>query len=182
MTNTQEAESSLNTTSFRYRVFGMDCAKDAAQIERAAQSAGVSPNAVKVSSATHIMTLLTLEAHLPEIERAIATTGYGFERIEAEEVSFRPAYKDPFYRRALWIVVGLNLGYGIVEMLGGFMSASQALKADALDFMGDGTITFIGLLAIGWSLTWRARSAMTQGVFLGVLGLSVIGSTIWRIV
>ncbi|MEM6281510.1 MAG: cation transporter [Chloroflexota bacterium] len=160
----------------------MDCARDAAQIERAAQSAGVPPDAVKVSSATHIMKLTISAEQLPEIERAVATTGYGFQRIEADEAATRPAYRDPAYRRALWIVVGLNMGYGIVEMIGGFMSASQALKADALDFLGDGTITFLGLLAIGWSLTWRARSAMIHGVFLGLLGLGVVGSTIWRIV
>ena len=40
----------------------------------------------------------------------------------------------PAYRGALWIVVLLNIGYGLVEMIGGFLAGSQALKADALDF------------------------------------------------
>jgi Co/Zn/Cd efflux system component len=75
----------------------------------------------------------------------------------------------------------LNVGYGIAEMIGGFLAGSQAVKADALDFIGDGLITFLGLLAIGWSLAWRARSAMVQGVFLGLLGLGVLGTTAWRI-
>ena len=72
------------------------------------------------------------------------------------------AHVTPTYRRALWIVVGLNVGYGLVEMVGGFVSGSQALKADALDFLGDGLISFLGLLAIGWSSAWRARSALTR--------------------
>ena len=55
----------------------------------------------------------------------------------------------PSYRRTLWIVVLLNVGYGLTEMIGGFLADSQALKADALDFLGDGSITFLGLLAIG---------------------------------
>uniref|UniRef100_UPI0028E57221 cation transporter n=1 Tax=Bradyrhizobium cosmicum TaxID=1404864 RepID=UPI0028E57221 len=80
---------------------------------------------------------------------------------------------------ALWIVVVLNVGYGLVEIVGGFLSGSQALKADALDFLGDGLITFLGLLAIGWSLLWRARSALIQGLFLGALGLGVLASTIY---
>ncbi|MDH5697338.1 MAG: hypothetical protein OEY54_02295 [Nitrosopumilus sp.] len=46
----------------------------------------------------------------------------------------------PAYRRALWIVVLLNVGYGIAEMIDGFLADSQALKADALDFLGDGSI------------------------------------------
>lgn len=181
MANAQGTEPTKDVAAFRYRVSGMDCAKDAAQIERAAQSAGVAPDAVKVSSATHIMTLNAPESRLPEIERAVATTGYEFERIEANDTSQGSAHQDPAYRKALWIVVILNVGYGIVEMIGGFLAGSQAVKADALDFIGDGLITFLGLLAIGWSLVWRARSALIQGVFLGILGLGVLGTTIWRV-
>lgn len=87
---------------------------------------------------------------------------------------------DPAYRRALWLVVVLNVGFGLVEIVGGFIANSQALKADALDFLGDGSITFVGLLALGWAATTRARVAMTQGIFLGALGLSVIAMAIWR--
>lgn len=87
----------------------------------------------------------------------------------------------PAYRRALWIVVLLNAGYGIAEMVGGFLADSQALKADALDFLGDGSITLLGLLAIGWSLKWRARSAFIQGLFLGAMGIAVLVSTAYRV-
>ena len=91
------------------------------------------------------------------------------------------AHVTPAYRRALWIVVGLNVGYGLVEMAGGFVSGSQALKADALDFLGDGLISFLGLVAIGWSLAWRARSALVQGLFLAVLGAGVLAATAYRV-
>ena len=182
MANTENAGSTADVPPVRYRVSGMDCAKDAAQIERAAQSAGVAPDAVKVSAATHIMTLKVPEASLPEIEKAVETTGYGFDRIESDEdLQQSAAHQDPGYRRALWIVVILNVGYGVLEMIGGFISGSQAVKADALDFIGDGAITFLGLLAIGWSLAWRARSALIQGIFLGLLGLGVLGTTIVRV-
>lgn len=87
---------------------------------------------------------------------------------------------DPAYRRALWLVVVLNVGFGLAEIVGGFIANSQALKADALDFLGDGSITFIGLLALGWAAATRARVALTQGLFLGALGLWVIGMAIWR--
>ena len=87
----------------------------------------------------------------------------------------------PAYKRALWIVVALNVGYGLIEGVGGFVAGSQALKADALDFFGDGVITLLGLLAIGWSLAWRARSALIQGLFLGALGLSVLANTTYRV-
>jgi cation diffusion facilitator family transporter len=110
--------------------------------------------------------------------------GYRLEPImsDGEAASVAPAHTAPGYRRALWIAVVLNVGYGVVEMVGvgGFLAESQALKADALDFLGDGFITFLGLLAIGWSLTWRARVALLQGLFLGTLGLSVLLNTAYR--
>ena len=90
------------------------------------------------------------------------------------------AQTDPAYRRALWWVVILNVGFGLVEIVGGFIANSQALKADALDFLGDGSITFVGLLALGWAASTRARIAMTQGLFLGALGLAVIAMALWR--
>ena len=90
------------------------------------------------------------------------------------------AEKDPAYRRALWIVVLLNLGFGACEIVGGFVADSQALKADSLDFIGDGTITLVGLIALGWAATARARIAFVQGIFLLTLGLGVIGVAFWR--
>ena len=90
------------------------------------------------------------------------------------------AHHDPAYRRALWIVVALNVGFGLFEIVGGFLAGSQALKADALDFLGDGSITFVGLLALAWTERARARVALVQGLFLAGLGIFVIGMAAWR--
>jgi cation diffusion facilitator family transporter len=87
---------------------------------------------------------------------------------------------DPAYRHALWIVVLLNLGFGVIEIVGGFLAGSQALKADALDFVGDGSITFIGLLALAWPERKRARVALMQGCFLAALGIGVVSIAVWR--
>lgn len=174
----------------RYRVTGMDCASCAAKIEKAVRSAGVDD--VKVSTATQIMTLHADGARLPEVERAVTAIGYQLDRLDQPKAATEAAEDDdelprdlshitPAYKRALWVVVALNVSYGLVEMVGGFLSSSQALKADALDFLGDGLITFLGLLAIGWSLVWRARSALIQGLFLGALGLGVLASTAYRV-
>ena len=96
---------------------------------------------------------------------------------EADE---KRAGVDPAYRRALWIVVLLNLGFGVIELAGGFLARSQALKADSLDFIGDGSITLVGLIALGWSAVARSRTALVQGCFLALLGVGVIGTAIWR--
>lgn len=167
----------------RYRVTGMDCPSCAAKIEKAARGVrGVED--VKVSTATQIMTLQVedLETRLPEIERAVTDLGYQLDRLDDEQLQKDLPHMASGYKRALWIVVLLNVGYGLIEIVGGFLSGSQALKADALDFLGDGAITLLGLLAIGWSLLWRARSAQLQGIFLGALGLGVLATTAYRVV
>jgi cation diffusion facilitator family transporter len=87
----------------------------------------------------------------------------------------------PAYKRALWIVLLLNAGYGIVEIVGGFLAGSQSVKADALDFIGDGVISFLGLIAVGWGLVARAKAALLQGIFLGVLGAGVLVATAYRV-
>lgn len=176
----------------RYRITGMDCPSCAAKIEKAARAVG-GVEEVKVSIASQIMTLRLddPDAHLPEIERTITGLGYQLDRLDrpamdeiADDDDDLPkdlSHITPGYRKALWIVVLLNVGYGLVEIVGGFLAGSQALKADALDFLGDGLISFLGLLAIGWSLAWRARSALIQGIFLGLLGLGVLVATGYRV-
>lgn len=68
----------------------------------------------------------------------------------------------------------------MIEVIGGFLAGSQALKADALDFIGDGSITLVGLLTLCWPEQTRARVALAQGWFLAALGIGVIATAIWR--
>ncbi|MDA9530484.1 cation transporter [Bradyrhizobium sp. CCBAU 25338] len=100
---------------------------------------------------------------------------------DADDKIMDLSHVTPAYKRALWIVVLLNAGYGVIEIIGGFIAGSQALKADALDFLGDGMISFLGLIAVGWGLAARAKAAMLQGIFLGVLGISVLVATVYRV-
>jgi Co/Zn/Cd efflux system component len=44
---------------------------------------------------------------------------------------------SPDYKRRLWLVIAINAVMVAVEMAAGKMAGSQALKADALDFLGD---------------------------------------------
>ena len=181
------------TDTIRYHVTGMDCTSCAAKIEGAARKVeGV--DEVKVSIASQIMTLNVddPQTRLPAIEQAVTSLGYQLDRIGQPKVAGAETDEDddkipdlshvtPAYKRALWIVVLLNVGYGVIEIFGSFLSGSQALQADALDFVGDGLISFLGLIAVGWGLAARAKAALLQGVFLGLLGLGVIGSTLYRV-
>jgi len=92
-----------------------------------------------------------------------------------------PTHTTAAYRRALWLVAALNLVMGVVESVSGYVAGSQALKADALDFLGDGVITGLGLVAMSWGADPRARAALVQGVFLALMGLGVLAVTLYRV-
>ncbi len=85
------------------------------------------------------------------------------------------------FRRALWLVIAINAAMFGVEMVAGALSGSQALQADALDFLGD-TLTYgISLFVLGMSLRVRAAAALAKGISLAVMGLWVLGSTGYQV-
>ncbi len=88
---------------------------------------------------------------------------------------------SPRYRAILWIVIGINAGMFVFETGASVAAESMALRADALDFLGD-TLTYgLTLLAIGHSLRWRAAAALFKGFTLLAMGLWVLGSTAWQL-
>ena len=83
------------------------------------------------------------------------------------------------FKRALVLVIAINAAMFAVEMAAGLAAGSQALKADALDFLGD-TLTYaITLAVLGRPLRIRALAALAKGVSLAVMGVWVLGSTLW---
>ncbi|MFZ5669057.1 MAG: cation diffusion facilitator family transporter [Pseudomonadota bacterium] len=180
---TQRPTENAASIDAQYRVTGMDCGSCATTIESAVRKLGV--QRIEVSIASERMSVTARDVvQLEQIEQTVAALGYRLTRLseDADEDAVPDlSHVTPAYRRALWIVVLLNVGYGVIEIMGGFISRSQALKADALDFLGDGLITFLGILAASWQLKARARAALVQGVFLGALGLWVVVETAMRV-
>ena len=84
------------------------------------------------------------------------------------------------YKRALWVVISINLVMFFVEIVAGFASGSQALKADALDFAGDSMTYTISLLVIGSSIALRAKAALFKGALLFLIAGAVLGMTLLR--
>jgi Co/Zn/Cd efflux system component len=88
---------------------------------------------------------------------------------------------DPRYQRVLWLVIAINAAMFLVEMTAGQLAGSQALQADALDFLGD-TLTYgISLAVIGRSLQVRSGAALLKGGSLLLMGLWVFGSTLYHV-
>ncbi|MFE1600700.1 cation transporter [Methylobacterium sp. ID0610] len=87
---------------------------------------------------------------------------------------------DPRYKRVLWAVIALNGTLFLTEMFAGQLAGSQALKADALDFLAD-TVTYgLSLAVIGASLRVRATAALFKGLSLSLMALWVFGSTVYH--
>ena len=70
------------------------------------------------------------------------------------------------YKRRLWVVIALNAMMFIVEMSAGHLAKSQALQADALDFLGDALTYGISLAVIGASIRVRTNAALAKGCLL----------------
>ena len=76
-------------------------------------------------------------------------------------------------RRILIIVLIINAVMFSAEFSAGLVAGSTALLADSLDMLADAIIYAIGLFALGRASHWRARAALTSGLFQMVLGAGI---------
>src|SRR3546814_433022 len=81
---------------------------------------------------------------------------------------------DPRFRRAVQIVVLLNLAYFFVEFAVARVIGSVALFADSIDFLEDTSVNLLILAALGWSVRNRARVGMALAFILLVPGLATL--------
>ena len=88
---------------------------------------------------------------------------------------------DPAFRRVLWTVISINFSMFVIELGAGLHAGSQALQADALDFLGDSATYGLSLWVINKPAHWRAKAAIFKGISLAVLAMWVLGSTLWRV-
>jgi Co/Zn/Cd efflux system component len=78
---------------------------------------------------------------------------------------------DQRLRRAIVLVVILNLAYFGIEFSVALLIASVSLLADSIDFLEDAAVNVLVLLALRWSVHQRARVGM---LLAGVLLLPAI--------
>ncbi len=85
------------------------------------------------------------------------------------------------FKRVLIAVIVINGAMFGIEILAGIAASSQALLADALDFLGD-TVTYgLSLAVIGMPIAIRAKAALFKGFSLAVMGLWVFASTFYHL-
>lgn len=95
------------------------------------------------------------------------------------EVKFEGLSRD--YKVRLWLVIAINGAMFLIETFAGHLAGSQALQADALDFLGD-TLTYgLSLAVIGQAARLRAGAALFKAVTLFAMGIWVLGSTLFTV-
>ncbi|MCT8633019.1 cation diffusion facilitator family transporter [Glaesserella parasuis] len=94
--------------------------------------------------------------------------------------SNQPIHQSPKYKKALWIVLVLNLSMFFVEIVMGIKSGSTSLLSDSLDFLGDSANYLISLIVLPMALSYRAKASMVKGLTMGVFGLFILITTIYR--
>lgn len=77
------------------------------------------------------------------------------------------------YRKLLWTVLGINLGFFLIEMFFGWFASSMGLVADSLDMLADAIVYSLSLWAVGSTLSRKKNVATLSGYFQ--LSLAVIG-------
>ena len=70
------------------------------------------------------------------------------------------------FKRVLWISLILNFGMFFVELIYGVLAGSLSLRADAIDFLGDGTNYFVTLFILNSALKTKAKVSMGKAVFM----------------
>jgi cation diffusion facilitator family transporter len=85
------------------------------------------------------------------------------------------------YKRRLWLVIAINAAMFAVEIGAGALAGSQALQADALDFLADSLTYGMSLAVIGLSAQTRATVALAKAASLTAMALWVLGSTAYHV-
>ena len=73
------------------------------------------------------------------------------------------------YRAVLWIVLAINAGMFLAEIVAGLAAGSAALQADALDFFADAANYAISLSVLGLGAALPGRRRLGQGRLDGPL-------------
>ena len=85
------------------------------------------------------------------------------------------------YKRRLWLVIAINASMFLIEMAAGALAGSNALQADALDFLADSASYGISLAVIGASVRTRALAAIGKAASLSLMSLWVLGMTAYHV-
>ncbi|MCX2741762.1 cation transporter [Pontibacter anaerobius] len=102
-------------------------------------------------------------------ELKLEATLLSSEEAEATAAAPQPAAE----RKLLWVVLLINFGFFVLEIITGFLSRSMGLVADSLDMLADAFVYGMALFAVGGAASRKKSIAKTSGYLQ--LGLAILG-------
>ena len=92
-----------------------------------------------------------------------------------------PNQGESRYKAALWVALIANAVMFVVEWAASMVSGSVSLQADALDFFSDAANYGITLFVLGMSLSARSYAALFKGLTMGLFGVWILASSLYRL-
>lgn len=77
-------------------------------------------------------------------------------------------------RRVLRVVLWINLGMFVAELVAGIIAHSTALLADSVDMLGDAIVYGFSLYVIARAPTWQTRAALLKGIIMAGFGIGIV--------
>ncbi|WMN13012.1 cation transporter [Marivirga salinae] len=110
---------------------------------------------------------------IDQIEKFVLELNLGGKKISTEQTNQTEFKENTNQRKLLWIVLGINFSFFLIEMTSGLISKSMGLVADSLDMLADSFVYGISLFAVGGTLSRKKRIAKLAGYFQ--ITLAIIG-------
>ena len=76
-------------------------------------------------------------------------------------------------RRVLRVVLWINLGMFVAELVAGLIAHSTALLADSVDMLGDAIVYGFSLYVIARAPLWQHRAALLKGLIMAGFGIGI---------
>lgn len=113
------------------------------------------------------------KGEIDQIENSVIELNLGGKKISTEQTEQNDFKEHTNQRKLLWIILGINFIFFIIEMTTGLISKSMGLVADSLDMLADSFVYGISLFAVGGTLIRKKRIAKLAGYFQ--ITLAIIG-------
>jgi len=108
-----------------------------------------------------------------DIESSIDVLNFNSTRVSTISTEWTSSKDKGIQKKALWIILIINFGLFVVELVTGFISNSMGLVADSIDMLADSLVYGLSLYAVGGLLTRKKKIAKISGYFQ--LSLAVLG-------
>lgn len=164
----------MNKTTFK--VSGMDCPSEE-QMIRMKFNEVASVKQLEFNLPKRILTVYH-EGNLEEVNEALSSLNMGSELVGTEQTEATvEADRDHEQKKLLIIVLLINLGMFVVELVTGYLANSIGLVGDSLDMLADATVYGLSLLAVGGLIARKKHVAKISGysqIFLAIFGFSEV--------